>query len=313
MNASPRRACVSVDLDASWCYREIHGLARDETGGPDAAYTVGVRRMLDFFDSVGIRATLFVIGSDLVVPAHLDLLEEAVERGHELGNHSWAHDYALRTRGVAGVRDDLRRAHDAIGEVTGSRPRGFRTPGYNVSPTILSVVAELDYLYDSSVFPCPPYYLAKAAIMAWRKLRGRPSRSAMTRPETMVAPITPYRPDPTWVARRSDSRRMPLEIPMCVVPGVRFPVIGTSLHLLGRRGFDAVYPLLRGVHRRLVNLEMHAIDFMDARDPSMDVLVSVQPDLRVPWTDKRAIYSHVFERLRADYRFEPLVAAATAW
>jgi hypothetical protein len=309
--STPRtgHVCVSVDLDGLWCYHEIHGLAARE-GDVDPAYSVGVRRLLDLFDDVGIPATLFAIGRDAERAPHAELLAEAVGRGHEVASHSYAHDYALRRRRVHAIREDLRRADEAIAEATGVRPGGFRTPGYNVDTRILSVCAELGYDYDSSVFPCPPYWLAKAGVMAWLALRGRPSRSAMTRVDTLAAPLAPYRPDAASIRHIDPHSRLPLEIPMCVVPGVRFPVIGTSLHLLGARGLSSLMPLLRRTHRRLLNLEFHAIDFMDAHDPGTAALLGIQPDLSIPWPDKVALYREVFDRVAQHWNFATLQDAA---
>ena len=45
---------------------------------------------------------------------------------------------------------------------------------------------------------------------------------------------------------------------------------------MGARGFAAVYPALRVAHPRLLNLEFHAIDFMDAGDPGTSDLSVLQ-------------------------------------
>lgn len=299
-------ACVSVDLDGLWCYREIHGLKRRADGDIDGAYSMGVRRMLDFFDEVDLRATLFAIGKDAERPAHAAMLQDAHDRGHEIASHSHAHDYALRKRPVWEIRDDLRQADAAIERATGERPSGFRAPGYNIDPRILSVCAELGYSYDSSVFPCPAYWLAKAGVMSWLKLRGRPSRSSMTRPDTLLAPLTPYRPHATSLWREAPAGRLPMEIPIAVLPGLRLPLIGTSLHLIGATGFRALAPLVARTHSRLLNLEFHALDFMDDSDPGTDDLRGVQPDLAIAWERKRALYTTVLETLGRNYRFTTL-------
>ncbi len=306
-------ACFTVDLDGLWCYREIHGLPRVEAPH-DEAYTVGVRRLLDFLGDVGVDGTFFVIGKDLDDPAHRELLHEAVDAGHELGSHSWAHDYALRRRPMPEIRDDIRRAHGGLTELMGAPPVGFRTPGYNVDARILSILAELDYRYDSSVFPCPPYWLAKGAVMSSLALRGTPSRSDMTRVDTLWTPLEPYRPSQhsIRVPAPNGRSRFPIEVPMCVVPGVRFPVIGTSLHLVGARGFAALYPMLRRAHPRLLNLEFHAIDFMDAEDPGVADLVGVQPDLGIPWATKRERYARIVAKTRENYRFVTMAEAVEA-
>jgi peptidoglycan/xylan/chitin deacetylase (PgdA/CDA1 family) len=302
------RACVSVDLDGLWCYHEIHGLPpRSESIDP--AYDVGVRRLLEFFDALDIPTTLFAIGRDAEHPPHAELLADAAGRGHEIASHSHAHDYALRRRRIHEIREDLRRADRAIEEATGTRPVGFRTPGYNVDTRILGVCAELGYRYDSSVFPCPPYWLAKAAVMGWLAVRGRRSRSSMTRPDTLFTPLQPYRPDATAIGQVDPQSRLPLEIPMCVVPGVRFPIIGTSLHLIGARGFELIAALLRRTHPRLLNLEFHAIDFMDADDPGAAALGGVQPDLSIPWPRKARLYRAIFDIVARDWDFATLADA----
>ena len=99
---------------------------------------------------------------------------------------------------------------------------------------------------------------------------------------------------------------------MAVIPGVRFPLIGTSLHILGESGFDATYPLIKRNHR-LLNLEFHAIDFMDADDPGMKALVKYQPDLKISWEAKRSLYKHIFSTAARDYRFATLRDATEAW
>jgi hypothetical protein len=310
VETSPR-ACLTVDLDSLRCYRDIHGLDQSGSDTADAAYTIGVRRLIDFFEAASVPATLFVVGKDAEHPAHAELLREATGKGFELGNHTYSHFYDLPERPAQVQRDEISRGEDAIEAAGGTRPVGYRAPGYNIAPNILEIVRSRGYLYDSSVFPCPPYYFAKGAIMAWQRLRSRPSRSAMTPIANLLAPIGPYRPAADQLWKHDPDSEMPVEIPMCLVPGVRFPVIGTSLHLMGQGGFDAVFPLLRGAYKRIFQLEFHAIDFMDAddlipSDPSSAALIAAQPDLRIPWPQKRALYAHVIARLRETYRFATL-------
>lgn len=307
-------ASVTVDLDTSAHYRAIHGLPAPAPGEVDPMYRVGVARLLDFLEERAIPATLFVIGQDVDAhPAHRVLLEQAVAAGHELGSHTFYHRYDLRRRAPAEVVEDVALGEEAIAALTGARPVGFRTPGYNLDGDLFEVLARRGYLYDSSVFPCPLYYAAKGAVMAWLRLRGRPSRSAMTRPGMQLAPITPYRPSPRDVWRPGGDASRPLEIPMCVVPGARLPVIGTSLQAMGAAGFAAIYPALRRTHRRLLQLEFHAIDFMDANDEGVAALAGVQPDLRVPWPTKRERYHRILDRVARDYDFATLAEVARRW
>jgi peptidoglycan/xylan/chitin deacetylase (PgdA/CDA1 family) len=303
-----RYASITVDLDGLDCYRTIHGREPRWSGAPDPAYTVGVNRLLDLLAEHNIRATLFVIGRDIEQAEHAAILRGATALGHELASHSYSHDYALRHQSRAAIALDLDRADAALADL-GVDNVGFRTPGYNVDATIVDICDERGYLYDSSIFPCPPYWLAKAGIMGAMRLARRPSGSSMTQARTLAAPITPFRSARGSVWRRGDGI---WQVPMCVVPGARFPVIGTSLHLLGHRGFDLVYPAIRSAYDSLLNLEFHAIDFMDSNDAGTEDLVDVQPDLRVPWPDKQTLYRHVLGRLAEDYTFAPMRDAVAA-
>ena len=130
--------------------------------------------------------------------------------------------------------------------------------------------------------------------------------------------VKPYpKKSKLWRARKT-SRKLNeltqnlLEIPVLVIPGVRFPVIGTSLHLLKKQGFDAAYPLLRRAQPDIFNLEFHAIDFMDSADSGVQDLIGIQPDLVIPWEQKRALYRHVFAKIREDYTFCTLEGAVHA-
>ncbi|MFB6350283.1 MAG: polysaccharide deacetylase family protein [Bradymonadaceae bacterium] len=306
--SAERHACVTVDLDTLQCYRDIHGLEHTMVGHEgDPTYTVGLRRIIELFDAMGIPATLFVIGRDTVVPKHHDLLKEADEHGHELGNHTYSHLYDLPERSRSEQRSEIARGEGAIASVIGRRPTGFRAPGYNIDADLLELCRSRQYHYDSSIFPCPPYYLAKGAAMVWKRLRGRPSRSSQTPFSNLFAPIDAYRPDRRQIWRHNADSGMPLEIPMCLVPGLRLPVIGTSLHLLGASGFRALYPLVRKSHPSILNLEFHALDFIDQTDvDDGERLAELQPDLAVPWEKKRALYTDVLNTIRQDYLFATL-------
>ena len=301
-------ASITVDLDTTPHYRAIHGLSELAQADFDATYRVGVRRLLDLFKERGVRATLFVIGEDVERDAHRALLAEAHASGHELANHSYSHRYDLRALPEAMIQREFQLAEEALERLTGECPVGFRAPGYNLDAWLLHLVRERGYLYDSSIFPCPPYYAAKAMVMAWLKLKGSASRSALTPPETLLAPIAPYRPAPGSVWRRAATPASPplWEVPMALVPGARFPLIGTSLHLIGARGFEAMLPLLQRSYPELFQLEFHAIDFMDDRD--LEELAAHQPDLKVPWEIKRARYGAILDALAERYRLDTLRA-----
>ncbi|MDT0610578.1 polysaccharide deacetylase family protein, partial [Streptomyces lancefieldiae] len=90
--------------------------------GPDPRSTP---HFLDALDALGVRATFFVLGENVVrhpVPAR-----ELARRGHELAVHGWTHDRPWLPAPARDVRRLLRAAH-AVGEVAGRAPRWYRPP-----------------------------------------------------------------------------------------------------------------------------------------------------------------------------------------
>lgn len=289
-------ANVSIDLDGIACYHAIHAI--DGPADPTAIYDVALPRFLDCVEAHGIRATLFVIASDLAHEGVAEALRGAHERGHEVASHSFAHPYGLRRWSDEAIREDLEAADRAIEDATGARPSGFRTPGYNIDDRLLGFILERGYRYDSSVFACPPYYFAKAAVMGAMALAGTPSRSSMTHPAALLAPLQPYRPSRASFARPAPraGEGLPIwEIPMGVVRGVRFPVIGTSIGALSPRAAALLgRALLKG--QPTIQLEFHGIDFLDRHDDAIsDALADRQPDARRALASKLDAYHALFD------------------
>lgn len=307
-----RFANVSVDLDGLGCYHRIHGL--NEAADPTAIYTTALPRFVDLFDDLGVSATFFVIAEDLVHDEVVDALRRAGDAGHEIASHTYHHPYDLRRWNEQRIGSEIDLATAAIINRLGTRPVGFRTPGYNVDSRILRILSEQGYRYDSSVFPCPPYYLAKGAVMAAMSLSGKPSGSSMTHPAALRAPIQPYRPSRWDFSRPGDRKHsLPLwEIPIGVVPVARFPVIGTSVGALGQRAAGKLARVFRAGQASL-QFEMHGIDLMDREDDAIHPhLVARQPDVRRPWKDKRNAFAALIEALADTHPFTTLAEAVDA-
>jgi hypothetical protein len=190
------------------------------------------------------------------------------------------------------IAEELDRAQEIITDVAGRPAVGFRAPGYTLTTELLELLAERDYAYDSSLFPCPPYYLAKASVMGLLKLRGRPSASILDRPSVM------------WQRRNPHRRSGILEIPITVLPGLRFPLIGTSLVMMGAGGYRLIRPWMRTLS--FVNLEFHGIDLCGLEEDGLDPALLRQPDMRVPLEKKRALFRSVLEDLTSGWRVDTL-------
>ncbi|WP_212831214.1 polysaccharide deacetylase family protein [Catellatospora sp. TT07R-123] len=106
--------------------------------GPEPDWTP---RVLDTLDRLDAPATFFVVGERL--RRNAALVRDRYAR-HEVGNHTWAHK-DLAQRDDKGVRDQLRRCHDAIADVVGREPTLMRPPWGHLGGTTLTVAEELGY------------------------------------------------------------------------------------------------------------------------------------------------------------------------
>lgn len=295
---------MSIDLDEIAFYSAIHGLT--PTAECHAVYDLALGRIRDFAAGSAIPLTLFAIARDLERTPNLAGLRRAVSDGHEIGNHSLDHLYDLTRRDEAEQTRQVVEANARFEALLGVRTLGFRAPGYATSNRLLTVLREAGFRYDSSVFPCPLYYAAKAAALLAMKLRGRRSSSVLDDVAVLRAPTTPYRVGEPYWTRGSGL----LELPIQVVGPLRLPFIGTNLTMLGPSGARLLTLGLVGAP--FINLELHGIDFLHASEvPSP--LPAFQPDLRVPVARKLDALGSVLETLRShDYSFLRLDDAALA-
>jgi hypothetical protein len=169
---------------------------------------------------------------------------------------------------------------------------------------VFEVLTELGVAYDSSVFPCPAYWGAKAVAISWIGLTGRTSRSIVDNPAVLLAPTQPYRVGTPYWKRGSGL----LEIPVQVTRGPRLPFFGTSVTLVGPSRARWLAKMCVG--EPLVNLELHGIDVLDATD-GLEALRPHQQDVRVPWARKVEALHAVVDVLRdAGYAFVTMGEAA---
>jgi peptidoglycan-N-acetylglucosamine deacetylase len=307
------KCAISIDLDGLGCYYRIHGLGDAPGELEHVILERALPRAAALFASKNLHVTWFVIGRDADVDAVLpdraarvanaSRLRTLAEHGDELGNHSYSHPYDLARLPAATIDSEIVNCDRVLRTITGTSVRGFRAPGYDVSPVMLDTLARLGYRYDSSVFPAPGYYAAKAAVMTALGMIGRPSGAVLTNPRALAAPADPYRPSMTAPWRRGQAPIV--ELPVAVTPFTRLPAIGTTL-LVGpavvrRKLIDWM------ARRRFFNLELHGIDFADAdKDGIPGELVDRQPDLRISVDEKLDRLDAVLDDVRARWDFATL-------
>jgi peptidoglycan/xylan/chitin deacetylase (PgdA/CDA1 family) len=101
--------------------------------------------LLDALAEFDAHATFYVLGSK--VEGNTGTLRRMAEDGHEIGNHSWAHD-DLAGMSAGDVERDIDRTNEAIREATGEEPTTVRPPYGSLNGTVRSTVDQALVLWD---------------------------------------------------------------------------------------------------------------------------------------------------------------------
>jgi polysaccharide deacetylase family protein (PEP-CTERM system associated) len=185
---------LSVDFE-DWhqLVRRRVGASDWEQPGPALGRQTDV--LLDRFDELGVRATFFVLG--LAARAHPHLIEQVVERGHEIGCHGDRHQL-VHGQTQPEFAADLQAACRTIESLTGRRPAGYRAPAFSITHDCrwaYDVLVDEGFEYDSSQHDSP-------------RIRGRvvPSQTEPHRLELSQGSLWEF-PVAVW---RSGGRRVPV-------------------------------------------------------------------------------------------------------
>jgi peptidoglycan/xylan/chitin deacetylase (PgdA/CDA1 family) len=108
----------------------------------------GVPRILDLLDEQGIRATFFIPG--WVVERYPDEARGIRDAGHEIGHHGYLHERAVPSD-PDGERQGFARGLEALHQVLGVQPLGYRAPGWDLTPITLDLVRGAGMLYSSNL------------------------------------------------------------------------------------------------------------------------------------------------------------------
>lgn len=141
------QVCLSFDFDAIsvWLARGMSSptpVSRGEFGA------VAVDRILELLDRLGLPSTWFIPGH--TIESYPEQCKRIHDAGHEIGNHGWTH-VAPNLLSREEELEGLLRASTAIEKLTGRRPRGYRSPSWDLSPNTLRLLLDHGFEYDSSM------------------------------------------------------------------------------------------------------------------------------------------------------------------
>jgi peptidoglycan-N-acetylglucosamine deacetylase len=143
-------ASITVDVDG------LAGLACRPGGPWDDRLTArsehefvwhGLERVLATLERYDSHATFYVPGA--TVDEDPARFRDIAAAGHEIAHHGYAH-LPTRTLDADGERGELIRGVEALARI-GVEPRGYRSPGWELTPVTLSLLVEGGFTWDSSL------------------------------------------------------------------------------------------------------------------------------------------------------------------
>ena len=291
-------ASLSLDLDNKWSYMKTHGDAGWES--LPSYLDVCVPRVLEFLRERDLQLTFFVVGQDAALDKNAEAIGRIAAAGHEIGNHSFRHEPWLHLYSKGELREEFEKTENALEKITGKVPRGFRGPGYSLSPTVLEVLAERDYEYDCSTLPtyiaplARAYYFFKSPEMTpeerekRKKLFGKFSDGFQS--------LKPYR----WQI----GEKTITEIPVTTLPVFKTPIhasyvmyLSTFSPLAAKAYWKTALEMCRLTGTEL-SLLLHPLDFLSGEDASE---LKFFPAMNLPIEKKLEFLSEILEAFSGQF------------
>jgi polysaccharide deacetylase family protein (PEP-CTERM system associated) len=148
---APARTAMSVDVEDWFQVENLKpAIRRDTWDARESRVERNTMRILELLAERGARSTFFILG--WVAERHPALIREIAAGGHEVASHGYGHElvYSLSE---AEFREDVGRCKRILEDVTGQPVRGYRAPCFSITDWAVTILQELGFEYDSSVFP----------------------------------------------------------------------------------------------------------------------------------------------------------------
>ena len=150
----PLANAISVDVEDYFQTEAMSGVApRANWDSFPARVEANTCALFELFARYDTRATFFFLG--WIAERFPQLVRQAHQLGHEVGCHSYWHHPVFRMTAEEFWQDTYR-ARTVIQEATGAPVMGYRAPNFSINqsvPWAYSILEELGFQYDSSVYP----------------------------------------------------------------------------------------------------------------------------------------------------------------
>ena len=145
------KAFMSIDVEDWFHTANFQNiLTREEWEHQTTRVEHNTHKILDIFDTVGVKSTFFVLG--WVAKKYPLLVPEIAKRGHEVASHGTHHELVYKMA-PEDFRDDIRYSKKILEEQSGNEVLGYRASNFSITDQAIDILQEEGFRYDSSVFP----------------------------------------------------------------------------------------------------------------------------------------------------------------
>lgn len=290
---------VHVDLDGLWTLAGCYSYAEGESFENDPVFTLALDRLLDLFDRLEIRATFFISGRDLAHPDKARRIAAIASHGHELANHGWNHRIGMESLPENDLHGEIERTSARLGELSGKRPLGFRAPGYDAGPRVLTACAAAGILYDGSMLPTRWGGALRWMAGRLREQVRRETGAPLPDPQALAGQYGRGGSMETEWFRPAGGGSPVLRLPLAVSPGLRLP-IHASMGMLPGAWF------VKGALRRMayghcpVTYLIHGLDMLGEEELAgrLPRALAANRGFRLPLARKQRFLEEVLARLK---------------
>lgn len=242
---------IHVDCDPLWVYASEYGASPDYEDA--SIYERSLPELLEMLEKRNLRATFFVIGRDLELRTCRAFCRLVLDRGHQIGNHSYSHLPDVHKLTHAERRLEILNCHNAVQQSLGYKCTGLRMPGYYFDDNIAEILGELGYAYDSSVLPGLGIYMMGLFYGLFNRA-GKNKRFG--RNWYLFASHSPYR------VNVGDAGEFIWEAPIFICPLLLLPVHSTFVFQWGLLYLRLALQLARARRQRHLVYLFHAVDLL---------------------------------------------------
>ncbi len=109
---------------------------------------VAAPRLLALFKKYRIKTSWYVPGH--TIESFPEAVKAVVDHGHEIGHHGWRHISPVEFSREE-EEAELIRGNESIKRISGEYARGYRSPGWDLSPNSVELFIKHGFTYDTSM------------------------------------------------------------------------------------------------------------------------------------------------------------------